>query len=245
MLNALTKRCYCMPFSRTADRPSLGVICGDRLTLRVDGGNSPAHAALMERAMAKRGLPPTDLIAVTHSHWDHSYGLSAAACPVIACRKTQAQLLRMAEWQWTPEAMERRLQTGEDIRFCHDFILEEYPDPAAIRVRTADVVFDGRLSVDLGGVCAELLCLTNSHAEDCVVVHVPEEGVVYLGDICYEDLHHEPPCIHRRRFEALLDSLSTLDFTLAVPGHQMPMSKAELLDDMQKTLDECECVLDD
>lgn len=241
----VSSRCFFLPNDPTADRPCLGVVRGDRLTLRVDAGNSPDHSALMERLMRSQGLPESGLLALTHSHWDHTYGMSALRCPAVACRETQAQLERMGRWRWTPEAMAHRLETGEDIRFCHDAMLVEYPDPTVIRVRTADMVFDDHLTLDLGGVHAELLRLPNSHAADCVVVLVPEERVIFTGDICYEDLHHTPPCVHTRRYRALQEALKALDFDMAVPGHQPALTKAALLQDMEDALPEIGLLLDD
>lgn len=236
MLNRITDRCYALPFERTGDRPALGYVRGDRISLYVDAGNSAAHAAKMAEAVRAEGLPPAGLAALTHSHWDHTYGLSALSCPTVACRRTQEQLLRMARWQWTLQAMAERLRTHEDILFCHEAILVEYPALDMIRVRPADIVFEDRLTLDLGGVHAELILAENSHANDCVIVHIPEEKVVFLGDICYTDLHHEPECLHRARFETLRTTLSALDFDWAVMGHQETLTRAELFKDMEETL---------
>ena len=238
MLCRLTARCWWMPGSHDTDRPSLGCVRGDRLTLMVDSGNSPGHHQRMLRAMAEQGLGAPQLIALTHSHWDHTFGLCASAALAVACRETQAQLRRMAAWAWTREAMAHRLETGEDIPFCHENICREYPDPTAIRVRTADVVFDRRLDIDLGGVHAQLIRLENSHAADCVIVCVPEEKVVYLGDISYEDLHHRPPCWHLQRRAALLAALDRLDFAWAVPGHQDAMPRDAFFRDAEAALAE-------
>lgn len=237
---SITKRCYYMPGDHATDRPSLGYVRGDRFALAVDGGNSPAHWGLMADAIRALGLSAPDFCAVTHSHWDHVYGLCALDAPVIACRETAAQLDRMAGWDWSEESMARRLATGEDILFCHEHILKEYADPRDIRVRGADVVFDDRLSIDLGGVHAELIRLDNSHAEDCVAAYIPEDKVIYLGDITYHDLHHQPECWHLRRREKLLAALDKLDFAWAVPGHQDVKSRAELFADLAEGLAEDE-----
>lgn len=238
MLERLTARCWWMPGSHETDRPALGYVCGDRMSLMVDGGNSPAHQRLMAEAIAAQGLPAPKLAAVTHSHWDHVFGLCDTDALAVACAGTQRQLRRMKDWAWTPEAMADRLQTGEDILFCHENMLREYADPRAIRVRTADVTFEERLDIDLGGVQARLIRLENSHAPDCVIVHVPEERVVYLGDIVYEDLHHQPPCWHLQRRAALLAALDRLDFAWAVPGHQEAMDRDAFFRDMEAALAE-------
>ena len=239
-MKRITDRCWYASGDHATDRPSLGYVRGDRLALAVDGGNSPAHWRQMAALLDAAGLPQPDVCAVTHSHWDHVYGLCAMDSQVFACRRTQAQLERMAGWDWSPEAMQARLDAGEDILFCHENILREYADPREIRVRTADVVFDERLTLDLGGVHAEVLLLENSHAADCVVVHIPEERVVFLGDITYHDLHHVPECWHLRRRSKLVEALEGLDFDWALPGHQEIKSRAELLADLAEGLAEDE-----
>lgn len=234
MLTFVSPRCGYLPGEDATDRPLLGVVRGDRLTLRIDSGNSPAHNALMERAMAEAGLPRADMLVLTHSHWDHTFGMAGVACPVFACRETQEALARMKTWRWRREDMARRLQTGEDILFCHEHMLVEYPEPEKIQVRLADVVFEGRLTLNLGGVRAEVFQVESSHADDCVLVHVPEERVLFCGDTCYEDLHHEPPCIHARRYEKLQGVLREMNFAVAVMGHFGPMTKEELLGWMEE-----------
>lgn len=239
MLNQITPRCYYMPNDTAADRPCLGYVRGDRYTLMIDAGNSPDHHRLFLKEVSAASLPAPSAVAITHSHWDHTYGLCAASVPTLANHRTQAHLQRMSRWAWMLPAMEERLRTHEDILFCHECILKEYPDLTAIRVIPADVVYQDRLSLDLGGVHAELLRLDNSHADDCSIVYIPEEKVVYLGDITCNDLHHQPPCIHRARFEQLRRSLTELDFTHAVDGHWGEiLTKEAVLQDMDSCFTE-------
>lgn len=235
MLMQLTERCYVLPDDHATDRPALGYVRGDRKSLLIDGGNSPAHAALMRRELEKAGLPLPDIIAVTHSHWDHTYGLCAWEAPVVARPATNAQLHRMAGWSWSDEAMKLRLQTGEDIAFCDENIRLEYADPASIRVRTADWVTE-KACFDLGGVEAVFEAWPSSHTEDCAVIRVPEEAVIFLGDITYQDLHHVPVCRHTARMHALIARLEADAFTWAVPGHQPPMRRDAFFADLHSTL---------
>lgn len=240
MLIQVTDRCCFLPSDNATDRPALGYVRGDRLCLQIDAGNSPAHYALMQDQLRAHGLPSPDLITLTHSHWDHTYGMYAAACRTICCAQTQAHLAAMSRWAWTPDAMERRLVTHEDILFCHENILKEYPDPTSIRVVEATDTFEESCTFDLGGVTVGLIRLPNSHADDCVVVHVPEEGVIFVGDILYKDLHHEPPCWHKARFDALCAALRDLAFDWAVTGHHGLVSRDELMEDLRTSLSDPE-----
>ena len=244
MLTQITPRCFYLANDHETDRPCLGYVRGDRYSLMIDAGNSPAHHRLFLDAVSAAGLPSPSAVAITHSHWDHTYGMCAARCPTLVNNKTQAHLEQMSRWAWNLPAMEERLRTREDIRFCHDCILKEYPDLSAIRVVTGDMIYRGSLTLDLGGVHAELLHLENSHADDCTVVYIPEEKMIFLGDITCDDLHHEPRCIHQSRFDALRRSLTELDFTLALEGHyERACTKEEILASLDEVVAETEAIL--
>ena len=235
-LHKLTDRVYWTSANHRTDRPVLGYIRGDRQALLVDCGASPAHITAVLDAIAQSGLPAPTLAAVTHAHWDHVFGMCALDIPVIACKESQSQLIRMEKWVWTEEAMLRRLETHEDIAFCHEHMLKEYRKPASIRVRRADIVFDEELSLDLGGCTVSLRVLPNSHADGCTIVLCPEESVLFTGDITYHDLHAEPPCRHMRRSNTLLAALVDTEFAIAVPGHQRPMKRQAFFNDLRDAL---------
>ena len=236
MLKRLSKRCWYMSGDHETDRPSLGYVQGDRQAMLVDCGNSPAHIGLMLEEIRKAGLPRPTMAVVTHAHWDHVYGMCALDVPVIASKETQAQLIRMEGWQWTAEAMLGRLAMREDIRFCHDCIVKEYQNPLDIRVRRADIVFSGKLTVDLGGCTADVIQLENSHAADCAVISVPDEGVLFTGDITYMDLHDDPPSWHMKRRGRLIEALRELPFTVCVPGHQDGMERRAFFASLDEAL---------
>lgn len=244
MLRQLTSRCFFMPNDHETDRPCLGYVRGERYSLMIDAGNSPKHHRLFLEELTRAGLPAPSAIAITHAHWDHTYAMCAAACPTLVNHQTQEHLVQMSRWAWNLPAMEERLATGEDILFCHECILKEYPDLSAIRVVPGDVVYHGRLTLDLGGVHAQLMHLENSHADDCSIIYIPEEKLVFLGDITCDDLHHGPRSIHQARYASLRRALEELDFTCAVEGHwEHPCSKEEIFAAMDETIAETELLL--
>lgn len=244
MLQQITSRSFFLPNDHQTDRPCLGYVRGDRYALMIDAGNSPAHHRLFLDELAAAGLPAPDAIAITHSHWDHTYAMCAATAPTLANHKTQEHLMQMSRWAWNLPAMEERLRTGEDIRFCHDCILKEYPDLDAIRVVPGTVVYHEQLTLDLGGIHAQLIHLENSHADDCSIVYIPEEKLVFLGDITCDDLHHGPRTIHLSRYEHLRRALTELDFTRTVEGHyEQVCTKAGIFASMDETQAETELIL--
>ena len=182
MLKRLTERAWYLPWEEETDRPNLCYLLGERHSLAVDAGNSPAHVGKLYRALEEQGLPLPDFTVLTHWHWDHTFGLGAVHGVGIASAKTNQKLRQVAAWQWTPQAMEERERRGEDIPFCNEHIRKEYPRLGEIAVSPAAVELEGSLTLDLGGVRCQLLCQENPHAPDGLLVYVPQEGLVVLGD---------------------------------------------------------------
>ena len=236
MFRQISGHIYIRNCQHYTDRPNIGYIRGDRAALLFDAGNSGANVAMLKDELKAAGLAMPDYLALSHWHWDHSYGAAFWNCPVIAGRETDAWLRRMSRWDWDDEAMEARVQTGEDIAFCCDMIRREYPDRSGIRVVPADIVFDGTLTIDLGGVTVELIHCRGPHSSDSVLCFVPEDRFLFLGDSNCKDLYGLPwSCdievegsftaatealqYDREKVVEYLALLEALDFTHCISGH--------------------------
>lgn len=228
-LKRLTERVWHTDADERTDRPVLGYISGDKASLMVDAGNSREHAAMLIDEVLANGLAHPKYVAITHWHWDHCYGMCGIDAVLVASRETNLKLKEMMSWEWTDTAMAKRIETGEDILFCDEIIRKEYQDRSRIEVRSADIVFDDKLEIDLGGVTCILLKLPNSHSDDSIIVYVPEEKVVFLGDITSEDLHHGTDRHYIEKLGMLIEALEWLDFEVALHGHDEPRSKEYVL----------------
>ncbi|WMJ23788.1 MBL fold metallo-hydrolase [Paludicola sp. MB14-C6] len=236
MLKQLTNNIYYLPATDEADRPTLGYIKGTRCSLIVDAGNSKEHTDLFQQELYKANLPIADYVAITHWHWDHTFGMHAIAGKTIASRLTNERLKTVATWEWTEEAMQHRLQTGEDITFCDTHIRVEYPNRNQIVVKTADVVFENHLTIDLGNLTCELIRVGGPHSEDSVIIYVPEEKVLFMGDVDCSDYYHNNGKYDKVKLEELIQILEAIDFTIGVLGHDLPQSKQEIIDYQKEEL---------
>ncbi len=233
----LTERICYLPFSEETDRPNLGYIRGDKYSLMVDAGNSARHAGLFLSSLMEQGLPAPDYVAITHWHWDHTFGMHALKAKSIAGRLTDRQLGIVAQWGWDDRSMSGRLASGEEIEFCDSHIRIEYPNRKEITVRTADLVFDRRLSLDLGGITCELLQVGGPHSEDSVVVYIPEEKVIFLGDSACGDFYHNQGRCDRQKLSDYLEFLQGIDFTICVEGHDKAISRELFMQYMAEELE--------
>ncbi len=229
IMNKISDRIYYLPCSSDTDRPNLGYIKGDRYSLMVDAGNSASHAALYQHCIDELGLPTPDYVAITHWHWDHTFAMHAVSGITIAGRLTNEQLSRVMTWEWTDEAMQSRLRSREDIEFCDIHIRLEYPDRNMISVKTADIQFEHRLTLELGSITAELIHIGGPHSEDSVVIYIPEEKVLFLGDADGGDFYHKEGQYDKEKLYTFLQFLKNLDFSISIDGHDTPATKEQLL----------------
>lgn len=238
MLQQITGRIWTLPFEEATDRPNLYYIHGDRQSLAVDAGNSPAHTAKFYAALKENNLPLPAVTVLTHWHWDHTFGLPGVQGMTIASKKTNEKLRQVQSWLWTREAMTHREQTGEDIPFCNEHILIEYPDLSAIRVIPAGAALEGELTLDLGGVTARLFTADSPHSRDALFIHIPEENALALGDAFCEDFYDNHDKYDPARLSAFIGLLGPIPFEHVLKGHSEPWTKAELLAEMEKILEE-------
>jgi glyoxylase-like metal-dependent hydrolase (beta-lactamase superfamily II) len=213
------------------DQPCLFAVVGERYTLMVDGGVAMDRAGeFIARLGRETGRGP-DFAAVTHWHWDHTFGLPGIDAPVIACAKTARHLERMAGYDsWSDEALEARVRSGEEAEVCAGHIRLVYPGEkrGGIAIRLPDIAFDEYLELDLGGLTCRLRRLPPVHTDDCVAIHVPERDVLILGDCMYCSSSYDPP----RRYSArpvleLLDYIRGTGARILLDSHTGPATPQE------------------
>jgi glyoxylase-like metal-dependent hydrolase (beta-lactamase superfamily II) len=212
----------------------LGVIAGSRGSLIVDAGNSSAHIDALLLAMAEAGIDPPRFAALTHWHWDHVFGTSRLDIPTCAYAETGRVVAEMATLDWSDEALDERVAAGTEIAFCRDMIKAELPHRSDLVIRTPDILFTDQITIDLGDVHCQLLHVGGDHASDAVVVYVPEDRIVFLGDCFYCDIYAPERRYTLAKFEPLAEALLGLDATCYLAGHDPePMSRQQLEDDVR------------
>lgn len=218
-LRRLTDRIWISPFDDARDRPTLGYIRGDRISLAVDAGHSRAHVEEFYAALEGEGLPLPHMTVFTHWHWDHTFGAHAVHGLTLANARTQAHLKSVLD-NWDVRGGE------EHFKNLDEHIALEYGE-AHMVVRLADLVMERPLTLDLGGVTARCLFLPSPHTDDPTFVLIPEEGVLFLGDAIsgvYPTWVADP-----NLREEQIQALEGLDFQTAVGGHWEAFSREGLL----------------
>lgn len=196
---------------------TLGVVLGTERCLVVDAGRDEVHGA--EFAAAVRALTPLPCtVVITHAHWDHFFGTAAfgpvpvwahARCAQVIAQDAEAQ---RAEWVEVYTAQGKRAY-ADDLR-------------AARLVHPTEALHDA-VELDLGGRGVRLVHPGRGHTDHDVVVHVPDAGVVFAGDLVEQGA---PPSVGPDAFPLewplALDALLALDPEVVVPGHGEPVDPA-------------------
>jgi glyoxylase-like metal-dependent hydrolase (beta-lactamase superfamily II) len=153
----------------------------------------------------------------THANGDHCYGNALVADSEIVASVRCAE--EMAELP--PSAMAAMMQaapslgpTGEFLsRIFSPFVFE------GIEAALPSTTFSGRLELRVGDRAVTLLEVGPAHTGGDVVVHLPDSGIVFTGDILFHGGHPIVWAGPVRNWVAACDRILELRPALVVPGH--------------------------
>lgn len=235
-MEKITGHIYISEAQPETDRPCLGYIQGSQAALLVDAGNSPGHVGKIRKEMSDLGLAEPNYIVLTHSHWDHTYGLCAWKGTSYAGKRTNEYLTAMSGWGWSREEFEHHVSTDEIPLFCKPHILLEYPDPSQIRVKPAERTITEETQIDLGGLTCRIIPTVSPHTDDNTLVYIPEEKFLFTGDAACSEVHGEEWIDDRERLTAFIQKMDELDFTHCVSGHFGLQTKEALIKELKERL---------
>jgi 2-keto-4-pentenoate hydratase/2-oxohepta-3-ene-1,7-dioic acid hydratase in catechol pathway/glyoxylase-like metal-dependent hydrolase (beta-lactamase superfamily II) len=196
-----------------------GLVGGDGASLLVDTLFDLALTREMLAALrpVTEQAPITDAL-ITHSNGDHTHGnqLLDASVRIIAAKGTAEEIAHGMR----PEML-AMIQTGDlgpvATRYARDRF--GHFDFSGIVVRNADLTFDRDLTIDVGGRRVDLLNLGPAHTAADSVVHVPDAGVLFGGDLLFIGCTPIVWAGPIGNWIAACDAMIALDALTVVPGH--------------------------
>jgi 2-keto-4-pentenoate hydratase/2-oxohepta-3-ene-1,7-dioic acid hydratase in catechol pathway/glyoxylase-like metal-dependent hydrolase (beta-lactamase superfamily II) len=203
-----------------------GLVAGSGASLLVDTLFDLPLTRQMLAAMRPitDGAPITDAV-ITHSNGDHTHGnqLLDPAVRIIAAKCTAEEIAHDV-----PPEMLALAQVGDLGPIATPWARERFGpfDFSGIRLRNADATFDDKLTIDVGGRTVTLLNLGPAHTGADTVIHVPDAGVLFAGDLLFiggTPIVWAGPIAN---WIAACDTMLGLDAPTVVPGHG-PVSDAD------------------
>ncbi len=228
-LKGISKNIMYMPANHDTDRPILAVISGSKSSLIIDSGNSSKHARLFQNELEKYNITNTKYVVITHWHWDHIFGINEMNLITIANEKTKNQIIKMKNYEWTREALDKRVKDKIEIPFCAEMIKKEFGNFNDIKITCPDVIFDNRIIIDLGGITCVVENVGGDHSSDSTVIYVEEEKVLFLGDCLGPDIYNGKWSYDIDTVLALLNKLESYDADIYIQSHWKPENKEEFL----------------
>ncbi|MEV6138697.1 fumarylacetoacetate hydrolase family protein [Nocardia sp. NPDC051990] len=195
-----------------------GLIAGDGESLLVDTLFDLALTQEMLAAMRPitNSAPILDAV-ITHSNGDHTHGnqLLDPSVRIIAAVGTADEIAH----ETPPEmlAMTQVADLGPLSTYARDRF--GYFDFGGITLRNADLTFERKLSLDIGGRPVKVLNLGPAHTEADAVVHVPDAGVLFAGDLLFIGCTPVAWSGPIANWITACDTMIALDAPTVVPGH--------------------------
>jgi glyoxylase-like metal-dependent hydrolase (beta-lactamase superfamily II) len=194
---------------------SAGVIIGDRDVIVVDSlTNAPMVQSLLAEIRRVTDLPIRFLIN-THSHFDHVYTNHLfKEATVISTHRGREET-----------KANRKVQGKHDALFAKLFSDVDLSDG---RYTLQDMSFSGRFSFYQREREIRVLELGVGHSESDVVVHLPDEKIVFCGDLFLNGLPPLPGEGHVTQTIANYKAIEALEAEIYVAGHGNPGSLADV-----------------
>jgi cyclase len=197
-----------------------GLITSGSTSLLVDTLWTLAQTQEMLDAMraAVSAAASVDILVNSHADGDHTYGNQLVRGAQIIATERAAE--DMAQ-DLTPEQLRAVLANADDLGIAGRFLqrITAPFDFAGIELVLPTETFTGRKTLRVGDKTVELIDLGPAHSRGDLIVHVPEDRVVFVADLLFVGGHAPvwagPIANWTRACDVILD----LDVDVIVPGH--------------------------
>jgi len=158
-----------------------------------------------------------DRVVNTHANGDHCYGNELVADAEIWASSACAEEMK----ELPPEQMAAFVKNADQFGKGGAFLIEAFGafDFEGIRFTPANRTFDGEKTLSVGDKSVVLLEVGPAHTRGDILVHVPDDGVVFTGDILFIEgtpIMWEGPIENWIR---ACDRIVELNAPVVVPGH--------------------------
>jgi glyoxylase-like metal-dependent hydrolase (beta-lactamase superfamily II) len=188
---------------------NIGLVVGDSGCLVIDTRSSEAEGRELAEAVREVTSAPW-VVVDTHAHYDHCFGNAGLRPARIWAHRRCAEVLD--EYGEVARALAAAAYRGANL-----------PDVAAAieatRIDLPDQLVDIQTDVDLGGRAVTLRYLGRAHTDSDLIVHVPDAGVLFAGDLIEEGA---PPAFEDSfplEWPSAVGGLAALATGPVVPGH--------------------------
>jgi cyclase len=203
-----------------------GLVLGDGESLLLDTQwDVPCTAEMLDAMRPLTREAPIKHLVITHADGDHSWGCALAREAEVvmsAAADSESRELKptsMTLMSGVTGAL-TRAGWGNVKKACHYLhgMTAPYDFKGAVAA-SATTTFQKRTTIEVGGRALHLIEAGPAHTRGDVIVHIPDAGVVFCGDIVFNG---STPVLWAGPLENWVSSLTKmleLDAETFVPGH--------------------------
>lgn len=182
-----------------------GLITGSDSCMAVDALYVRSMTRAFQRAIRRVTRKPLRRIVCSHHHADHTLGLAwfPPGSDVIAHKLMRAEMLR----------------AGLDLAHYQEVNPEYAAELRGLEQRLPNTTFEGSMTIDLGGRSVELLHFGHAHTRGDVLVHVPDQRLLYTGDVCFNFVTPATFDANIGNWIRVAKRILTMRVRTIVPGH--------------------------
>lgn len=213
----VARGCYAYIQTGGLNISNAGLIVGTEGCLVVDALYVRPMTRAFQRAIRRTTDSPVRRVVCTHHHADHTLGLIwfGQNVEVIAHENMDAEMRR----------------AGLDLGHYREVNPEFAADLRGLTQRFPSVTFEGRMTLQLGARRVELLHLGHGHTRGDVLVYLPDEEVLYTGDVCFNFVTPATFDANIGNWISVLERIRAMRVRTIVPGHG-PVGDRRVLDEM-------------
>lgn len=205
---------YVIPDGRVPLVPNIGIVLGSRAMLVVDTGMGPSSSTHVLKHARALGGDRQLILTLTHFHPEHGFGAQVF--------ENEALIIYNAAQR--DELKEKGQAYVEMFRGFGESVAEQLTD---VQLVGPHVAYDGpSAEIDLGGRTVHLRTWGLAHTKGDQVVHLPNESVVFGGDLfetrMFPIVPYFPPddtAVDGDRWLDVLAKVIDLAPETVVPGH--------------------------
>jgi cyclase len=192
-----------------------GIIIGKDFLVAVDSLMSAREAQRFIKDINKVSKKPIKFLINTHYHLDHSLGNSEFAkrgVVIISHANDKANMKKAGEGM---------------LQYAKQCGLSDQ-DMKGTKLAYPTLTFDDQVTLDLVNNRIEILFIGPSHTTGSVLVFVPQEKVLFTGDMLFTDYH---PYLGEANIEGwlkVLDYIMGMKVDKIIPGHGPVSTKKDV-----------------
>jgi len=197
--------------------PNVGIVIGNKATLVIDPGMGLKNGEIVLEEARKLSDNRKLYVVSTHIHAEHDLGAGAFPEDATMIRSNDQQHDIDEFGLSHAERLSQRSKTLANL-------LE------GAFIKPADVLFDNKYSVDLGGVTVTMHAVGPAHTFGDTIYFVEKDGVLFTGDVAMRRYpRFASPTSGLEVWLNALEKIQLLDVDVLVPSHG-PLGDAGTID---------------